>query len=524
VLLALLICAGAHAQELEWTKWTGPDGVEHEYAVIMEPASWDTQQTIAEAENGYLVTILSSEEQTFVRGLIAQAEAVQPAETYWYWIGLVHPEGAPPKEEWGWVTAEPMSIVYWRFSEPSGDGNVGSIHKTSGLWYDGPARDANRAVIEREGPPPPTDTTPPDLSLSADPTELPQPARMIPVTVSGSVTDTESAIASATLTVVDEDGLLDDEIDLLGELEPDGSFSLTIELSSAVAAGDNDGRDYTISLNAADEAGNAADEISVTITAIADSTPPVTALTADPTELSWPARMIPVTVSGSVTDTESAIASATLTVVDEDGLLDDEIDLLGELEPDGSFSLTIELSSAVAAGDNDGRDYTISLNAADEAGNATDEISVTITAPPDTTPPSVALESPDPALLPSSQPRQLKMVIISGAAVDDQSGILTATVTVSDAYGAFDEVRDITGSIEEDGAFSVTFYLSSELSGGDDAREYEFTLVAVDNAGNESGEVSVVVRAERPGPGNNPGQGHGPGGNPGRGNGNGRNK
>jgi hypothetical protein len=223
---------------------------------------------------------------------------------------------------------------------------------------------------------------------------------------------------------------------------------------------------------------------------------------------------VPVAISGSAIDGESGVGIATLRIVDEYGELSGVQDITSLLGADGSFSTTLDLSAVVRAGDADGRTYAISLTAADNFANEAAPVEVAVLVPPDTTPPTVSLDSPEPAQLPFRDPNTLKSVRISGTAVDAESGIQSALLSVADEYGEFDGQHDVTLNLDETGHFEITLQLSSRIKGGaKDGRVYDISLVATDLAGNTSAVASVQVFAQRPSSGGNPGPpGHAGGG------------
>jgi hypothetical protein len=101
-----------------------------------------------------------------------------------------------------------------------------------------------------------------------------------------------------------------------------------------------------------------------------DTTPPVITLSATPTRL-WPAdgRLVPVTLSGTITDSGSGVnaSSAEYAVQDEYG----EVQPFGKitLDPAGNYSFTILLRAGRRGNDLNGRQYTIRVSAKDNAGN-----------------------------------------------------------------------------------------------------------------------------------------------------------
>jgi hypothetical protein len=110
----------------------------------------------------------------------------------------------------------------------------------------------------------PLDTTPPVITLSAAPTVLwPPNGKTVPVTISGTITDIGSGVNanSAAYSVKDEYG----EIQPTGAitLGPQGNYSFTVLLQASRLGSDLDGRLYTITVQAKDNAGNGASKTSV---------------------------------------------------------------------------------------------------------------------------------------------------------------------------------------------------------------------------------------------------------------------
>jgi probable HAF family extracellular repeat protein len=111
----------------------------------------------------------------------------------------------------------------------------------------------------------------------------------------------------------------------------------------------------------------------------ADTTPPTITVAASPATLSPPnGKLVPVTVSGAITDEGSGVSSAAYQVTDEYG----QIQPSGNITPgvDGEYAFTIELQASRDAKDKDGRRYTIKVSATDEAGNEGSK-SATVTVP-----------------------------------------------------------------------------------------------------------------------------------------------
>jgi hypothetical protein len=102
------------------------------------------------------------------------------------------------------------------------------------------------------------DITPPTITVSTNPFTLwPPNGEMVPVTVSGEITDTGSGVNAGTAkyAVIDEYGELQPSGSIA--LDSGGSYSFTILLEASRAGSDRDGRHYTITVSAKDNACNA---------------------------------------------------------------------------------------------------------------------------------------------------------------------------------------------------------------------------------------------------------------------------
>ena len=125
------------------------------------------------------------------------------------------------------------------------------------------------------------------------------------------------------------------------------------------------------------------DEVGVLLNNTADTTPPTITLSATPKVLSPPnGKMVPVTISGTITDTGSGVNanSAAYSVKDEYG----EVQPKGTitLGPGGNYSFTVLLQASRRGSDLDGRRYTITVRAKDNAGNGASKTSM-VTVPHD---------------------------------------------------------------------------------------------------------------------------------------------
>jgi len=95
------------------------------------------------------------------------------------------------------------------------------------------------------------DLTPPAVSVSASPSSIwPPNGKMVPVTVSGTITDNLSGVnpSTAAFAVVDEYGSVHPSGTVT--LGPGGSYSFTVSLQASRNGNDPDGRQYMISVSA----------------------------------------------------------------------------------------------------------------------------------------------------------------------------------------------------------------------------------------------------------------------------------
>jgi inosine-uridine nucleoside N-ribohydrolase len=124
----------------------------------------------------------------------------------------------------------------------------------------------------------------------------------------------------------------------------------------------------TVTFLATDNAGNV--EAPKTIVIRIDKTPPALSGSANPNRL-WPpnGKTVPVTISGTASDNGSSIDTATgaFAVTDSEGQVQPSGSVV--LAPDGSFSFTVSLVASRQGNEKNGRQYTITVNAADRAGN-----------------------------------------------------------------------------------------------------------------------------------------------------------
>jgi glycosidase len=137
----------------------------------------------------------------------------------------------------------------------------------------------------------------------------------------------------------------------------------------------------SVDLRALDNAGNISSLVNQPVNI--DLTPPAVNISASPSSI-WPAngKMVPVTVSGTITDNLSGVdpSTAAFAVVDEYGSVQPSGPVT--LGLGGSYSFTVLLQASRNGNDQDGRQYFITVSAKDLAGNL-GSASTTVTVPHD---------------------------------------------------------------------------------------------------------------------------------------------
>jgi hypothetical protein len=102
------------------------------------------------------------------------------------------------------------------------------------------------------------------------------------------------------------------------------------------------------------------------------TSPPVITITATPETL-WPpnGKLVPVTVSGKITDAGSGVnaSTAAYVVTDEYGLIQPSSYITNLNATTGNYTFTIQLQASRNGNDRDGREYIITVYTKDNAGN-----------------------------------------------------------------------------------------------------------------------------------------------------------
>jgi len=139
-IVGALMPAGCNLPQVTWSD----NG--HVYQAICTPAgvTWDEANAAAQAAGGYLATINTADENSFVFNLVDDP-------IFWYanvfnanigpWLGGFQPPDSPePGGGWSWVTDEPFLFTAWSGGEPNNSG--GTEHRVHYYRTGAPARGA----------------------------------------------------------------------------------------------------------------------------------------------------------------------------------------------------------------------------------------------------------------------------------------------------------------------------------------------------------------------------------------------
>lgn len=137
----------------------------HYYRLYQGLVNYSQAKTLAEADGGYVLTLTSQEESTWVLSTFSI-----PVDGIWLGASDAVSEGA-----WTWVTGEAWSWTNWNSGEPNNSGNEDYVEMyTSGKWNDLPDTHTNHFIAEWDvnpnAPPPPvTPAAPSGLVASLAP-------------------------------------------------------------------------------------------------------------------------------------------------------------------------------------------------------------------------------------------------------------------------------------------------------------------------------------------------------------------
>jgi hypothetical protein len=115
-----------------WPTTSGGNGHRYQVVPVSAGVTWQQANAAALAADGYLATITSAAENSFVFSLIDRASMWSSSGAWRFgpWIGGVQPPGsAEPAGGWGWGTGEAFAYSNWYAGQPdNGNGNQDRIY------------------------------------------------------------------------------------------------------------------------------------------------------------------------------------------------------------------------------------------------------------------------------------------------------------------------------------------------------------------------------------------------------------
>jgi uncharacterized delta-60 repeat protein len=155
-------------QYFQWTVANGGNG--HWYKFVSGSKTWTQARDEATAGGGYLATVTSSAESTFVNALVYDLATT-------FWLGGYQDRSSltyiEPAGGWRWVTSEPWNYTNWNAGDPSNSGGsedyLAGNWAGSGKWVDIQATNARPGyIVEYDSDPRPSEKTQATLTLSTD--------------------------------------------------------------------------------------------------------------------------------------------------------------------------------------------------------------------------------------------------------------------------------------------------------------------------------------------------------------------
>jgi len=137
--LVLIASSTAQAQQaVQWKVSDGGNGHWYLMSAYGAAATWESARVLAASRGGYLVTITSAAEQSFVHQRTTTGSC-EPTGVIW--LGGDQPPGSPTAGSWRWVTGERWGYTNWSPGEPNDYGGFVEdcvlMYQQSGTWIDG---------------------------------------------------------------------------------------------------------------------------------------------------------------------------------------------------------------------------------------------------------------------------------------------------------------------------------------------------------------------------------------------------
>jgi hypothetical protein len=165
IILFSLFATNLQAVPIQWSSVDGGNGHYYEVIHASEAILWLDANQAAESQifdgvHGYLATITSAEENTFIeQNLLPSCSEAS------FWLGgyqdISAPDYSEPAGGWRWVTDEPWNFTNWSPGEPTNSNSqtteeVLLINKNDAKWNDGGVTIPDMAYVVEYTPEPAT--------------------------------------------------------------------------------------------------------------------------------------------------------------------------------------------------------------------------------------------------------------------------------------------------------------------------------------------------------------------------------
>ena len=132
----LIASSAAHAQDaVQWKVSDGGNGHWYQLRLSNPGLGWTAAQNAADAAGGYLATLTSAPENSFVFELANVTSAYGGSPVVGPWIG-----GRRTRDQWSWVNGDEWIFVNWLPPNPDGPGTWGEdrtcLTSSAGQWND----------------------------------------------------------------------------------------------------------------------------------------------------------------------------------------------------------------------------------------------------------------------------------------------------------------------------------------------------------------------------------------------------
>ncbi len=109
----------SHSEIVQWSSSAGGNDHFYEVVTFTDGIGWPLANLLAMTRGGYLATITSAAENSFVYSLLDYNEHFFGPFEWGPWLGGYQPAGSPePGGGWRWVTGEPFVYTNWSAYNP----------------------------------------------------------------------------------------------------------------------------------------------------------------------------------------------------------------------------------------------------------------------------------------------------------------------------------------------------------------------------------------------------------------------